>query len=290
MIFANIMQDKKHLSRFWKKVLRKYRFVIMTSDSFEEKTSVKLSLLNILAFSGFVVFFFFFSTVLILAYTGLNAYIPGKTALETQEKLIDLTIKSDSLINHLASQDIYLQNIRSIISGKELASPQANLESNSVYNEISFEKSAEDSLLRAVVESEEKGMIFNSFKKYNDPLVFFTPIRGVVVDEFNPKNKHFGIDLVAKEKTRIYSVLDGVVVISHWTPETGYVIGIQHKEGYFSLYKHNSVLLKLVGEKVSAGGHIAIIGNSGELSSGPHLHFELWKAGGPVDPKNYISF
>ncbi len=290
MIFANIMQDKKHLSRFWQKVLRKYRFVIMTSDSFEEKTSVKLSLLKVLAFSGCVVFFCFFSTILILTYTGLNTYIPGKTSLEVQKDLINLNVRSDSLINKLVSQDAYLKNIRNIISGQELTIPNATLDSNSFYGELSFVRSVEDSLLRVLVESEEKGMIFSGNKKYSGALVFFSPVKGVLIDGFNTKTKHFGVDLVAKERTRVSSVLSGVVVISHWTPETGYVIGIQHQGGFFSLYKHNSVLLKSVGDNVSAGDHVAVIGNSGELTSGPHLHFELWKEGGAVNPENYISF
>ena len=112
----------------------------------------------------------------------------------------------------------------------------------------------------------------------------------MITDGFNTKTKHFGVDLVAKEKTRISATLEGVVVIRNWTSETGHVIGIQHKNGYFSLYKHNSVLLKSVGDFVTIGDHIAIIGNSGELSSGPHLHFELWHDGIPVNPENYITF
>ena len=102
---------------------------------------------------------------------------------------------------------------------------------------------------------------------------------------FNQKQKHFGVDLVAKERARISSVLDGTVVLCKWGPETGHVIGIQHQNGYFSLYKHNSVILKSVGDFVSVGEHVAVIGNSGELSSGPHLHFELWHEGIPVNPE-----
>ena len=120
--------------------------------------------------------------------------------------------------------------------------------------------------------------------------MFFTPLSGLISDGYNNKTKHFGIDLVAKEKSRISSVLEGTVIISHWAYETGYVIGVQHKNDYLSFYKHNSVLLKSVGDYVNAGDHIAIIGNSGELSSGPHLHFELWHKGTPVNPENYISF
>ena len=155
---------------------------------------------------------------------------------------------------------------------------------------ISFEKSKEDSILRVVVEAEDKSSIIIKKNNSNDFLVFFAPINGMITDRFDNKTKHFGIDLVAKEKTRISSVLEGTVVISNWTSETGYVIGIQHKNDYFSLYKHNSVLLKSVGDFVNASDHIAIIGNSGELSSGPHLHFELWRQGVPVNPEEYILF
>ena len=121
-------------------------------------------------------------------------------------------------------------------------------------------------------------------------MVFFTPVYGLITDVYDGKTKHFGIDIVAKEKSRISSVLDGSVIVSHWTAETGYVIVVQHKNDYVSIYKHNSVLLKGVGDFVNGGEHIAVIGNSGELSSGPHLHFELWHKGAPVNPEDYISF
>ena len=120
--------------------------------------------------------------------------------------------------------------------------------------------------------------------------MFFTPVYGLISDVYSVDSKHFGIDLVAKEKSRIATVLDGTIIVSHWNSETGYVIVVQHKNDFISLYKHNSVLLKEVGDFVSAGDHIAIIGNSGELSTGPHLHFELWHKGIPVNPENYISF
>ena len=112
----------------------------------------------------------------------------------------------------------------------------------------------------------------------------------MVTNSFNIKENHFGVDIVAKKGESIKCVYDGVVVISNWTPETGYVIGVQHANGVFSIYKHNSILFKEVGEYVSSGEVIAIIGNSGEFSSGPHLHFELWYKGISVNPENYISF
>ena len=290
MIFANIMQDKKSLNKFWKKALRKYRFLIMTDDSFEEKLSVRLSRLNIFAFGGFVVFFCFFSAILLITTTPLTEYVPGKATSEVQQELMALTIKSDSLLNVFQAQQIYLKNLRNIINGDKLVNPKITTLTENPETEISFEKSIEDSLLRVAVESEDKGSIQSNNNKKNEILMFFAPIKGVITDGFNTKTKHFGIDLVAKEKTRILTVLEGTVIISHWTYETGYVIGIQHKNDYLSLYKHNSVLLKSVGDFVNIGDPIAIIGNSGELSSGPHLHFELWRQGIAINPEEYILF
>jgi murein DD-endopeptidase MepM/ murein hydrolase activator NlpD len=291
MIFANIMQDIKGGKKYWSKLLHKYRFVIMTDSSFEEKLSLKLSRLNVFAFLGIFIFGCFFCTLLLIAYTPLNEYVPGKSSKEVQRNLIQLALKSDSLQNAIDNRDVYLQNINNIINGNELvAVEQYNAQNTKIEEDINFEKSIEDSLLRASVEAEDKSSIYIKEKDEHEFLLFFTPLSGLISDGFNSQTKHFGVDLVAKEKSRISSVLDGTVIISHWTTETGYVIVVQHKNDYLSLYKHNSILLKTVGDFVLAGEHIAVIGNSGELSSGPHLHFELWHKGVPVNPKDYISF
>ena len=291
MIFANIMQDKEGREKYWSKLFHKYRFVIMKDSSFEEKLSVKLTRINVIAFLATFVFLCFFSTMLLIAYTPLSEYVPGKSTIEVQKSLIALNIKSDSLEAILVSRSIYLENINKIINGEELVTPENYAEITNTQIPISFEKSKEDSLFRVKVEAEDKSSIYKKDKPNNNTtLMFFTPLTGLISDGYNNKTKHFGIDLVAKEKSRISSVLEGTVIISHWAYETGYVIGVQHKNDYLSFYKHNSVLLKSVGDYVNAGDHIAIIGNSGELSSGPHLHFELWHKGIPVNPENYISF
>ena len=291
MIFANIMQDKERRGKYWSKLLHKYRFVIMTDSSFEEKLSLTLSRLNIFAFVGIFVFVCFFSTLLLISHTQLSEYVPGKSSTEVQKNLINLSLKCDSLEGILLNRAIYLENINNIISGNELITP---IESKNPASEkedaIIFEKSKADSLLRLSVEAEDKSSIYVKSVSNNNTLLFFTPLSGLISDVYNSKIKHFGVDLVAKDKSRISSVLDGTVLISHWTSETGYVIAIQHKNDYVSLYKHNSLLLKEAGDFVNAGDHIAVIGNSGELSSGPHLHFELWHKGTPVNPEDYISF
>jgi len=291
MIFANIMQDKEGREKYWSKLFHKYRFVIMKDSSFEEKLSVKLTRINVIAFIATFVFLCFFSTMLLIAYTPLSEYVPGKSSIEVQKSLIELNIKSDSLEAILVNRSIYLENINKIINGEELVTPENYAEITNTQIPISFEKSKEDSLFRVKVEAEDKSSIYKKDNPSNNTtLMFFTPLTGLISDGYNNKTKHFGIDLVAKEKSRISSVLEGTVIISHWAYETGYVIGVQHKNDYLSFYKHNSVLLKSVGDYVNAGDHIAIIGNSGELSSGPHLHFELWHKGIPVNPENYISF
>jgi murein DD-endopeptidase MepM/ murein hydrolase activator NlpD len=262
----------------------------MNDESFEEKLSVKLNKLNVFALAGGGVIFCFFLAILLITSTPLTEYVPGKATSEVQGEIIMLTIKSDSLLEVLKAQSYYLQNIKNIITGEKLITPEIKEKNDFKNVNMNFERSINDSLLRVVVESNERGVIQTNMKKTNDVPLFFAPINGIITDKFNASSKHFGLDLVAKEKARISAVLDGSVIFSDWTSGTGYVIGIQHKNNYLSIYKHNSVLLKSVGEFVNAGDPIAIIGSSGELSSGPHLHFELWLDGTPTNPEDYILF
>ncbi len=291
MIFANIMQDKEGEKKNWSKLFQKYRFVIMTDSSFEEKLSLTLSRLNVFAFLGGLVFICFFSALLLITYTPLNEYIPGKSSSSVQKDLIELSLKSDSLEVVILNRTIYLENIKNVITGQGLTPLTKKTNSNSkTKDKVIFKKSKADSLLRADVEAKDKSSIYIKSIKPNNQLMFFPPLSALISDTYNIKTKHFGVDLVAKDKSRISSVLDGTVIVSDWTSETGYVIVIQHKNNYISIYKHNSLLLKEVGDFVNVGDHIAVIGNSGELSSGPHLHFELWYKGTPVNPEDYISF
>ena len=291
MIFANIMKDKQKEKGYWSKLIQKYRFVIRSDNSFEEKFTLTLSGLTILLFVGVFIFICFLFNMLLINYTPLNEYVVGKSSSDVQKQLITLSLKCDSLEDIIVSREVYLQNINAIINGEKPTPPkEGGVFVIKKENELSFEKSQADSLMRKSVEKEDKSSIYTKDVVKNNYLVFFTPLSGLITDVYDGKTKHFGVDIVAKEKSRISSVLDGTVIISHWTSETGYVIAIQHKNDYLSVYKHNSLLLKEVGEFVNAGDHIAIIGNSGEFSSGPHLHFELWHKGTPVNPENYISF
>ena len=284
------MGRKKYLTS----LLRKYRFVIMTDNSLEEKFVVRASKLNLFSFIFLFLFFGSICALLLIAYTPINQYVPGRSTKDVQKNLLLVSFRSDSLEKVISRQTLYLKNLQNIVSGEvgrlEAVDTTTTTTNESKESRVSFEKSQEDSLFRVLVEAENSGSIYVSQKPKNSLLVFFPPVFGVIIDGFDKKTKHFGIDIVSKEKTRISSVLDGSVVISHWTAETGYVIAIQHKNDYLSVYKHNATLLKKTGDFVVAGEHVAIMGNSGELSSGPHLHFELWHKGSPVDPENYISF
>jgi len=288
VIFAKIMKDKNRATRLFKKFLHKYRLVLMSKDSYEEKMSTNISRFNVVGVF-FVLFLFCFGiSVLLITKTGLGSLIKNEDQI-AQEELIAVNNKADSLIEVLSSQKKYLNNIKTIINGGKLINTET-VDTIGVSKNISFKKSFEDSLLRIAVESETSGSIITKTAETDRPVVFYKPVDGVITDFFDSKQKHFGVDLVAKENARVSSVLNGTVVLSSWTYETGHVIGIQHDNGYFSLYKHNSVLLRSVGDFVSAGEHIAIVGDSGNLSSGPHLHFELWQHGMPVNPVNYILF
>jgi len=233
-------------------------------------------------------------TALVIAFSPLREYIPGYTSTDIRRQMVTLNQLSDSLNAELINRERYLQNIKNIIEGRNIDTSQVEIvPPNSTLEDINFEKTPEDSLLREQVEAEEK---FNFFGYTNvdnqsiEKLLFFLPVKGLITESFNIEDEHYGVDVVTKENELIKSTLNGVVVMSSWTSETGHVIAIQHENNLLSVYKHNSVLLKDQGERVEAGEAIAIIGNSGKWSSGPHLHFELWYNNKPVDPEQYILF
>jgi len=286
---------EKNNNPFFIKLKHKYRLILMNDSSLEEQISFRFSALDVITVLtiGCVLLFVFF--LLLVGYTPLNEFVPGKASSSLHKELIAITLKTDSLEKKLLVNELYLKNITAIVNGEDPIniSTENTLVLSASETELSFKKSKEDSLLRLAVEAEDKISISPTDKKDNldmESMLFFSPIKGVVTNGFDRKKNHFGTDIVAKQDEPIKCVFDGVVVISHWTSETGNVIGVQHANGMFSLYKHNSVLFKSVGEYVKSGEVIAIIGNSGELSSGPHLHFELWHKGTPVNPENYISF
>lgn len=267
----------------------------MNDDTLEEKLSFSLTRFNVFIFFGTFGILLVIATIYLIAFTPLREYIPGYADFNTRQVLRELMIRTDSLERDLIRKDLYIQNIRNIVEGREPEDIMPNTELNQESFEIeALPRSREDSILRAEVETMaqygswvyEDAATFQSIYQF----YFFPPVKGVVTNHFDPANKHFGVDIVADRNEAIKATLDGTVIFSAWTLETGFTIGIQHSNNLMSVYKHNSVLLKEEGSFVKAGEVIAIIGETGLYSTGTHLHFELWLDGSPVNPLDYIVF
>jgi murein DD-endopeptidase MepM/ murein hydrolase activator NlpD len=288
------MSDGNKKQSFWKRWRFKYRFVVLNSETFEERLAFNMSRLNVFLLTCVSLTLLIGGTTLIIAFSPLREYIPGYTSTNIRRQMVNLNQLSDSLKIKLDSRERYLQNIRNIIEGVPVDTTDFYLpEKTSVQNDGAVERVYEDSMLRERIESEDRFNFFSSENSENssiEKLLFFKPVDGLVTQSFNADEEHYGVDVVSKENELIKSTLSGMVVFSSWTSETGNVIAIQHANNFISIYKHNSALLKQQGESVEVGESIAIIGNSGKWSSGPHLHFELWHNNQAVNPENYILF
>lgn len=283
-------EKSKESKKIVKKLRNKYRLVVLNDDTFEEKLSLKLSRLNVGLLSIFSIILLIAATTLLIAFTSLREYIPGYSSTELRRQAFELSLTADTLKENEIYNQIYLANVRNIITGKPAINLIDTLDSDLIINDqLPVAVSHEDSMLRLLVEEEERFNLGSGQEKISSGISFFTPVKGIVVTEFNILEDHPGIDIVAKKNEVVKAAQDGVVIFSDWSIETGHVLIIQHRNNFISIYKHNSSLLKKQGELVKVGEPVAIIGNSGELTSGPHLHFELWFNGNPVNPADYIS-
>jgi murein DD-endopeptidase MepM/ murein hydrolase activator NlpD len=288
------MKDFKDKPKKFQRLKHKYRLVILNDDTFEEKVSLRLSQLNVFAVVGVSSLILILLVILLIAFTPLKEFIPGYANVTVRKQGVENFLKSDSIEVALAQNNLYIDNIKHIIQGKPITfDDKTYIDSTVNYKNITNEPIEEDSVLRNMIETEEKYNLFN--KAGSTPgnissFIFFNPLKGTVTNRFKIKNQHFGLDVVAPKNEAIKATLDGTVVFAEWTSETGYVIQLQHADNILSIYKHNSVLHKKVGDHVKAGEVIAIVGNSGELSTGPHLHFELWYNGIPINPEDYMTF
>ncbi len=287
--------QKKH-QRIIKKLTNKYRLVIMNDETFEEKLSMSLTRINVMVLLSVLAVAFAFIIYALFIFTPLKEYIPGYGDVNVRRDLIDMKSRADSLEVALDQQSQWMNNIKDLLEGNLDSVSIANSVKEEFFDTIKLDRiPIEDILLREEIEREEGyALLFYEDKqqKTNDlfSLNFLPPVKGYITSEFNPEKEHFGIDIVAQDNTPILATLDGTVIFSGWTLETGYVVVIQHGFNILSFYKHNSVVLKKTGNFVKAGEPVAIIGNTGELTTGPHLHFELWKDGLPVNPEDYLIF
>ncbi|MEO1517292.1 MAG: peptidoglycan DD-metalloendopeptidase family protein [Bacteroidota bacterium] len=294
------MPDENTEEQRWSERLRHtYRLVVMNNDTFEEIGSYKLSLLNVyILFSSIAVFVALLVAALII-FTPVKRYIPGFGDGKHKE-IMALNRQVQEMEAELQAQRAYTNNFRKILVGDVASLSESDVEATDVSDSLmEVERIKEDELLRKEIELEqqiqEKALLsktanFKSRYLSLEKMYFTPPITGIVGARFDLVKKHNGIDVMAPKNTPIKAVLDGHVVVSDWTLDTGYTLGIQHAGNVVSFYKHNSALLKKVGDYVKAGEAVAIIGNTGTLTNGPHLHFELWHEGRPLDPASFIIF
>ena len=274
----------------------RYRLIIYNDNTFEEVGFVQLKGFNLLWIIGAVGFILVTLTFILIAYTSVREIIPGYPDSNLRREIVMNALRLDSLEREIEIRDYYFSNLKNIIEGKDPVDIGSQHLDSMRTKSIKFVKSKKDSLLRKQIEGEEQyNLTFTENPKQQSfvhlsQMHFFTPLRGVITNSFNRDIDHYGTDIVAGPNEVIKATLDGTVVVANWTLETGYVIQIQHENNLISIYKHNAELLKRVGNRVLVGEPIAIVGNSGEITTGPHLHFELWYNGTAINPEDYIVF
>lgn len=279
--------------KLFKKLSDRYRLIIYNDTTFQSVWSMKLSRLKVFTVTSLLSAIIVMLVILLIATTGLREYIPGYPKAEYRQLLVLTALKVDSLENELYKRDQFFRGIQAIMNGEV---PEDNLVIDTSYssNQVDFEQFNHDSVFQDKLLAEQINLTpqgnTTTRRLSLSQIYFFVPVKGVITNKFKSTQDHFGVDLVSEPNARISAIMDGTVIFSGWTIETGYVIYVQHDAELISVYKHNSELLKNMGDRVKAGEAIAIIGNTGELSTGPHLHFELWHNGTALDPEQYIDF
>ena len=287
------MKNQKQNKAFLKRIFNDYKVVVSSEDTFEEKLSFKANKINafiiMLLYSIILIAF----TISIVFFTQLREMVPGYSSSDLLNRAIYLTKKTDSLEQQIALNNKFYKSIEDVLSGNVdefVSRDELSIDSNLINPDIfTISPNLQDSILRQYVENEDKFNLTNNELVIENKM-FFSPIKGEITQSFNFNENHFAIDIAADIGTPVKSVLDGKIIFSEWSLETGYVVVIDHGENIISVYKHNSKTLKEQNDFVQAGEVIAYSGNQGNLSSGPHLHFELWKNGTPIDPEPLLNF
>jgi murein DD-endopeptidase MepM/ murein hydrolase activator NlpD len=287
------MSEKKKEKRFAKKLLHKYRLVILNEDTFEERFAIKLTRLNVFVIVALSSILLISGTIFLIAFTSLREYIPGYSSTALKQQATELNYKADSLQEVINMNQQYYESIKKVLTG-DVKMGEVNMDSileaaKSENQTIDITPTKEDSLLRSLVDKEDKYNIFETSIPTSN-LVLFPPVNGTISENYNVEEKHYAIDIVVAKDTPVKATADGTIIFGEWTAETGYVVIIEHSNELISVYKHNGSLTKRQGDLVKAGEVIAMAGNTGEFTTGPHLHFELWSRGYPVNPANFIDF
>ncbi|GAB5538306.1 MAG: M23 family metallopeptidase [Salibacteraceae bacterium] len=285
--------DNTEKKKLYKRLKNHYKLVILNIDTFEERFSLLLTPMNVLILSALSLILLITVTFLLLGFTPLRYYLPDYADEVLVRKIaVEAAFKADSMEIALAQRDAFINNFNNVLEGKIYAEDPDSLSQVMVDpQKVKFTRSPEDSMLRVELEKEDLVNLNPKFNKSQDSkFLLFPPLNGTLTDRFNAQKEHFGVDITAPKDATIKAIDDGTVIIAAYTAETGHIIQVQHDNDLISVYKHNSVLLKKQGAKVRAGEAIAIIGETGEFSTGPHLHFELWRNGVPLNPESFFSF
>ncbi|MDR1202746.1 MAG: M23 family metallopeptidase [Tannerellaceae bacterium] len=286
-------QNKKGSKSFWYRMRFKYKLSFFNEGTLEEVWSFRMSRLT--AVYIFTVFALILVTItsLIIITTPIRNYLPGYLDVEVRKEIMETALRADSLERVLGIHSLYLENVVGLLTGTmpldsireidSLAHAHANYEIPRSQKEVDFVRTFEE---------EEKYNLttLNLNHTPTDAIFFYKPVNGIISAHYEADIRHYGVDVVAAPKESVLATLDGTVIFTGFDPQFGNVIQLQHKNGFISIYKHNELLLKRMGDQVAAGEAIALIGNTGNLSTGPHLHFELWLKGSPVNPEEYIVF
>ena len=272
-----------------------FRVTVQREETFELVRTYSVNMANLLALGVCAAVLCSLFTFGIVSLSPLRALVPGYGAINEHAALATLNRELSELSEQLDAQRAYADNVRRVLVGDvdsyDRAADEARPQDLDDEAELMVERIAEDEELRAAVaaqHSREQGATDQDLPL--DQIDFSAPVAGPVSSAYDPAGRHFGVDVVAPANTQVRAALDGYVVESTWTKETGNVIAVQHAGNLLSFYKHNESLLKRTGDPVKAGEALAIIGNTGTRTDGPHLHFELWHRGRPINPARYVRF
>jgi len=277
------------IKNYFSQSREKHKLTFIDDSTYQEKWSVRVSSFNLISLLGLYTILILIGALLLAKYTPVRALFIADNGYENQQKIEENTELIDSLYEKIESREIYLQNLRTILSGGEFQDSLTNNLGDTLENYTpDFEKAESDSILREKVESTTYPAVGqNENESYE---FFFAPVKGTVSQSFNTNTKHLGVDIVTPKDEPIKACLEGTVILTGWIQSEGKIIAVQHKGDLISIYKHCSAILKERGDQIQTGDPIGIVGNSGENSTGPHLHFELWKKGRPINPEDFIRF
>jgi len=287
------MNRKELRKKIFQMLKDHYRLIIYNDSTIQTVWSIKLTPIKVLTLGSLGAILLILFTTVIIAYTPLRENIPGYPSAKVRQQILLNYMLVDSLENEIITRDNYFLKIKTLFQGETPVEDSENADTALRVTAAKFKSYNADSIFKDKLLEEKSYLSLQQNTKRLPSIAnihFFTPLRGLITSKFNPKTDHLAVDIVGKQNARISNVLDGTVIFAGWTMDTGYSIFIQHENNIISVYKHNAELLKTIGDKVKSGDVIAIMGNSGELTTGPHLHFELWHNGTALDPETYIDF